>query len=240
MSAINSQCLTQKKGKGKGQVKGPGGNSVGKGAGKAKIQTEVPSRQGVAEPSPEGHERVVRLQAALDAMGNTEGPEVREGLRKAKQAVSLDRSGNVSIDVRSLFAEQRSVSGQTKHWKKLQADASLVRELRDGLFAAKSVLSRREKTTNGVAPRELWELRRENEQLRRFRDEHSQCSRNSAIVQEVRFDRRGPMANEDGCWPLQKDSDPHEDRLCQIWSSEASEWVRIAIPEHPNVAEHGE
>ena len=197
MSAVNGQRLTQKKGKGKGQVKGAGGNSVGKGAGKSKIQTEVPSRRGVAEPSPEGHERVVRLQAALDAMGNTEGPEVqslREGLRKAKQAVSPGPVGE-RLDRCAQFicrAEKR-LRKADEALEKLQADrASLVREFAEGrarldalrteasqemaappqpfgdpvgseevrrlqqlarIFAAKSVLSRREKTTNGVAPR---------------------------------------------------------------------------------------
>ena len=74
VSAVHGQPPAVKKGKGKGQAKGAG-KGVGKGAGKAKGQTDVASRRGVAEPSPEGRERVVRLQAVLDAMGNADGPE---------------------------------------------------------------------------------------------------------------------------------------------------------------------
>ena len=62
----------------------------GWGKGEQRSAANVQSR-GVGEPSPEGRERVVRLQAALDAMGNADDPEVQslhEALRKAKGCVS--------------------------------------------------------------------------------------------------------------------------------------------------------
>ena len=56
-SGLDATCQPSKASVWKGQVKGVGGNSVGKGAGKAKSQT-VQSRRGVAEPSPGGFEQV--------------------------------------------------------------------------------------------------------------------------------------------------------------------------------------
>ena len=135
VSAVDGQ-RPAKKGKGKGQAKGAG-KDVGKGAGRAKGQTDVQSRRGVGEPSPEGRERVVRLQAALDAMGNADDPEVqslREALRKAKQAVSPGPVGE-RLDRCAQFigrAEKR-LQKADEALEKLQADRTiLVRELAEG------------------------------------------------------------------------------------------------------------
>ena len=65
VSAVDGQPPAPKKGRGKGQAKGVG-KGVGRDAAKTKGQAEVQSRRGVPESSPEGHERVLRLQAALE------------------------------------------------------------------------------------------------------------------------------------------------------------------------------
>ena len=77
-----------------------------------------PPHRGVPESSPEAHERVVRLQAALAAMGDMDCPEaqsLREGLKKAKQAVAPGPVGERSTVVRNSSDEPRSVcKRQTK------------------------------------------------------------------------------------------------------------------------------
>ena len=248
MSAVDGQRSAVKKGKGKGQAKGAGG--VGKGAGKEKTHTEAPFRRGVAEPSPESREKVVRLQAALDAMGNSEGPEVqslREGLRKAKLAVSPGPVGE-RLDRCAQFigrAEKR-LHKADEALEKLQADRTiLVRELAEG--RARMEALRAEASQEMTEPpqpvgepvgteevrrlqqlvenlrsqvssleagkddqwrdvEELWELRRENEQLRRFRDEFpasacatlQQSDQKCDVVEEADGKRRRVLAIAEG------------------------------------------
>ena len=94
MSVVDGQPPAPKKGNGKVQAKGAG-KGGGKGAGKAEGQTHVQSR-GVREPSQESSESVVRLQAALDAMGNADDPvnqSIHEAFRKAKGCVSRPSAG---------------------------------------------------------------------------------------------------------------------------------------------------
>ena len=181
VSAVDGQPPAPKKGKGKGQAKGAG-KGVGNGAGKAKGHTDVQSRRGVGEPSPEGRERVVRLQAALDAMGNADDPEVlslREALRKAKQPVSPGPvGGRLDRCAHFIGRAEKRLQKADEALEKLQADRTiLVRELAEGRarlealrVEASEEMARKEDQWRGAE--DLWELRRENEQLRRFRDEH--------------------------------------------------------------------
>ena len=127
VSVVDGQPPAPKKGKGKVQAKGAG-KGGGKGAGKAEGQTHVQSR-GVREPSQESSESVVRLQAALDAMGNADDPEVQslhEALRKAKGCFSRPREvavqflrrfeGTFYVASWSRTCKVRTVLGSCSHW----------------------------------------------------------------------------------------------------------------------------
>ena len=73
---------------------------------KVKSQPTVP--QAARRGPPEAHARVARLQAAVDAMGDDDGPEMRtlrEALKKAKQETSAAPVG-VRLDACAQFVER--------------------------------------------------------------------------------------------------------------------------------------
>ena len=261
VSAVDGQRPAEKKGKGKGQVKGAGGNSVGKGAGKAKSQTDFPSRRGVAEPSPEGRERVVRFPRCHGQHRRPRGSVSLGGVEKG-EAGSVPRPGwgtsrpmcTVCLSSREASPQGRRCAGKVaggshNFWSASSQRDGLVwrrcvpkllrkcphlhsplaipsgqRKCEDSnswsrIFAAKSVLSRREKMTNGAVSRSCGSSAERTSSCddsgtstQPVLAQFSHCPTRNAIRS------KRPTANEDGCWPLQEESDPHEDRLCQIWS----------------------
>ena len=111
----------------------------------------------VPESSPEAHERVVRLQAPLTAMGDVDCPEaqsLREGLKKAKQAVAPGPVGE-RLDSCATFvgrAEKRLQKADEALLKLQEDRATLARELAEGRARLEALRAEASQEIIGPAP----------------------------------------------------------------------------------------
>ena len=135
-------------------------SSTSKGKGKGTSRSPMPKpppRRGVPESSPEAHERVVRLQAALAAMGDVDCPEaqsLREGLKKAKQAVAPGPVGE-RLDSCAKFVgrSEKRLQKADEALLKLQEDsATLARELAEGRARLEALRAESSQEIIGPAP----------------------------------------------------------------------------------------
>ena len=241
-----------------------------------------PPRRGVPEPSPEAHERVVRLQAVLAAMGDVDCPEaqsLREGLKKAKQAVAPGPVGE-RLDSCAKFvgrAEKRLQKADEALLKLQEDKATLARELAEGRARLEALRAEASQEIIGPAPptgdpgteevrkfrelvetlrsqvssfesakedrwrdsEELWELRREVEELRQFRDDflasamQSKSDLMSSLISEAYGKRRRVLALTEGV-NTGPDASSLEGGAGTIWLEESG-WARPAIQAPPNL-----